>query len=258
MNTCDNCMFHAFQVCVAYVSSGCCKNRSGITFFCNGYTHVLQVHVSNVLAVFKRMLQVLHLDIAYIAVAIHVCCKCVFQIFQLFHLDVAYIAVAIHHVVFQMFHLFQIYRRCFIWMLLYVAVVIHICCKCMFQLFHLILVCWSRCCSSHALTRGHARAAYTHPALHISVMRTSSNSRTCMQWTVSAQMAEHSLVTVHARMQSVRAGQHPTDAEPDAPAPSVLVPHGGACSWGQHGTCAVLPPSLMHAAGQISRTCSPM
>jgi hypothetical protein len=45
---------------------------------------------------FKRMLQVFYLDVAYIAVDVHVCCKCVFQIFQQFHLDVAYITMAIH------------------------------------------------------------------------------------------------------------------------------------------------------------------
>jgi hypothetical protein len=95
-------------------------------------------------------------------------------------------------------------------------VFIHICCKHMFQLFHLVSVCCSRCCSPRALTCEHARAARTHPALPISIMQASSNSRTCTQRTVSAQMAEHFLVKVHACMQSVRAGQHPTDAEPDA------------------------------------------
>jgi len=39
---------------------------------------------------------VFHPDLTYVAMAIHVCCKCVFQMFQLFHLDVAYVAVATH------------------------------------------------------------------------------------------------------------------------------------------------------------------
>jgi hypothetical protein len=38
---------------------------------------------------FKRTLQVLYLDIAYVALAIHVCCKCIFQMFQLFQTYVA-------------------------------------------------------------------------------------------------------------------------------------------------------------------------
>ena len=42
---------------------------------------------------FKHMLQVFYLDIAYVALAIHVCCKCLFQIFQLFQ---TYVAVLIH------------------------------------------------------------------------------------------------------------------------------------------------------------------
>jgi hypothetical protein len=32
---------------------------------------------------FKRMLQVFYLVVAYVVMAIHVCCICIFQIFQL-------------------------------------------------------------------------------------------------------------------------------------------------------------------------------
>ena len=35
------------------------------------------------------MLQLFYLDVAYVALAIHVCCKCMFQIFQLFQTYVA-------------------------------------------------------------------------------------------------------------------------------------------------------------------------
>ena len=98
--------------------------------------------------------------------------------------------------------------------MLYVAVVIRIYCKRMFQLFYLVSVCCSRCCSPRALTREHARAARTHLALPTSVMHVSTSSRTCTQRVVSAQMVEHSLVKVHARMPSARAGQHPMDTEP--------------------------------------------
>jgi hypothetical protein len=56
------------------------------------------------------MLYMFYLDVAYVAMAIHLCCKCILQMFQLLYLDVAYVAVAIHvccKCMFQMFHLFQ-------------------------------------------------------------------------------------------------------------------------------------------------------
>jgi len=56
-----------------------------------------------------------YLDVVYVAMAIHVCCKCVFQIFQGFHVDVA----------------------CFHLDVAYAVVAIHICYQCMFQMFHL-------------------------------------------------------------------------------------------------------------------------
>jgi hypothetical protein len=57
------------------------------------------------------MLQVFHVDVAYVAMAIHVCCKCIcykcFSCFkhmlQVFYLDVAYVS--------------HICCKCFIWML---------------------------------------------------------------------------------------------------------------------------------------------
>jgi hypothetical protein len=70
------------------------------------------VYVLNVSAVSNVCCK---LDVAYITKAIHVCCKCVFQIFQLFHLDIA----------------------CFHLDVAYVVVAIHVCSKCMFQMFHL-------------------------------------------------------------------------------------------------------------------------
>ena len=70
MSICCNRMFHAFQIYVAYISSGCYKSRSGV---------------------------------AYVTMAIDVCCKCMFEMFQLFEayvasvlLDVAYVLVAMH------------------------------------------------------------------------------------------------------------------------------------------------------------------
>jgi hypothetical protein len=101
--------------------------------------------------------------------AIHVCCRCVFQIFKLFHLDVAcfhldiaYVAAAIHvccKCIFQMFLLFRRMLQVFYLDTAYLAVVIHICCKHMFQLFHIVLVFCNRCCTPRALTHGQAHGA---------------------------------------------------------------------------------------------------
>jgi hypothetical protein len=117
-----------------------------------------------------------------------------------------------------------------------------ICCKRMFQLFHLVSLCCSRCCSPRALTRGHARAARTHPALLISVMQASSNSRMCTQRAVNAQMAEHSLVKVHAHAECQ------SQPAPNGPSTTRL----GPPRWSMQpvtpnvntGTDAVLPSSL--------------
>jgi hypothetical protein len=110
----------------------------------------------------------------------------------------------------------------------YVAVVIYIYCKHMFQLFHLVSVCCNKCYSPRILTHGHARAACTHLALAISVMRTSSNSWMCKQWAISAQTAEHSLVKsacAHAKRQS---GPTPNRRRTRPPCTTRLGPHGGA------------------------------
>jgi hypothetical protein len=66
-------------------------------------------------------------------------------------------------------------------------------------------LCWSRCCSPRVLTHGHAHTTCTHLALAISVIQASSNNRTCTQWAISAQTAEHSPVKsacAHAERQS--------------------------------------------------------
>jgi hypothetical protein len=78
-------MFYLFQIYVA--RSGC--------FIC--FTHTLQKYIPNVSSVFSLMLQqlfsccklqVFYLNIAYVTVAIHICCKCMFQIFYVFHMYV--------------------------------------------------------------------------------------------------------------------------------------------------------------------------
>jgi hypothetical protein len=102
MSTCCNRMFHVFQMYMAYVSSECCKSRSGVPYVAMAIKYVASV-CFKCFDCFKHMLQVFYLDIAYVAVAIHVCSKC-FTCFkpmlQVFHLDIVYVA---------MLHMFQTY-----------------------------------------------------------------------------------------------------------------------------------------------------
>jgi hypothetical protein len=114
--------FICFILDVAHVLFGYC-------ICCNGYTHTLQVCFPNVSAVSSRCCM-FSSDVVYVIVAIHICCKCIFQIF----------------------HMFQ----------MYVASVLSGCCICrkrMFQLFCLVTVHCNRCCSPSTLTCGQARAA---------------------------------------------------------------------------------------------------
>ena len=64
------------------------------------------------------------LDVAYVAMAIHVCCKCLLKMFHLLQTYVASVFI-------WMLHMLQ-------WLCVYVLVAIHICCKPMFQIFHLL------------------------------------------------------------------------------------------------------------------------
>jgi hypothetical protein len=106
-------------------------------------------------------------DIAHVAIAIHICCKRMFQVFQMFHLDVACVSsgcyksrsgcctccdiythmlqVYVPNVSTVFESMLQVYSKCFsylIWMLhvfhldvAYVIVTIHVCCNCVFQIF---------------------------------------------------------------------------------------------------------------------------
>jgi len=132
-----------------------------------------------------------------------------------FHLYVAYVAVAIHvwcKFMFQMFNLFQTY----------VASALSECCICCSCYTHMLQAYVSICFTLFQYVAASAAShtlwlvgthALTQLTLPISVMRASSNSWTCTQRAVSAQTVEHSLVKVHVRMQSARVGQNPTDAE---------------------------------------------
>jgi hypothetical protein len=64
--------------CSKYFHVASCKSLFGSCIYYNGYTRMLQVYVSNVLAVFRSMLQLFYLDVAYAVVAIHICCKVCF------------------------------------------------------------------------------------------------------------------------------------------------------------------------------------
>jgi hypothetical protein len=137
------------QVYVSVVSNVCCKCFIWML-------HMLQWLYTYVANVFPNVSVVLSRCCMFLSRCC-TCCNGYTRMVQVYILNVSPISCVCY--------------KCFIWMLLYDAVVIHICCKYMFQLFHLVSVCCSRCCSPRALTRGHARAARTHSALPISVMR---------------------------------------------------------------------------------------
>ena len=102
LDICCNWMLHVFHLDVAsVVSSGCCiccicytrmlqvyvlkcficfrrmlqVFLSVYCIYCNGYTRMLQVYVSNVSAISNVCCKMFYLDVAYVVVAIHICCK---------------------------------------------------------------------------------------------------------------------------------------------------------------------------------------
>jgi hypothetical protein len=107
------------------------------------YTYVASVCFN----CFKRMLQVFYLDIAYVGVAIHVCCnsQCFTRFIPmlLFHLDVAYISDICCKCLIKMLDLFKMYASLFIWMLQ--LLYIYICCK---RVFVNVLLVSDVCCRS--------------------------------------------------------------------------------------------------------------
>jgi hypothetical protein len=110
--------------------------------------HMLQCLYTYVVSVcfkyFRRKLQVAYLDVAYVALDIHVCCKCMFSnvsavsniCCKCVYLDVAYVVVAIHvyfiSVCFKCFSCFKCMLQVFHLDVAYVEVAIHICCKSVF------------------------------------------------------------------------------------------------------------------------------
>jgi hypothetical protein len=104
-HVCCKCMFqmlHLFQTYVTNISPGCCKSRSRCCknrFRCCIFLQLLHTYVASVCSkyfiYFRRILQVFHLgvakidlDVAFVAMATHVCCICTFQIFHLFQMYV--------------------------------------------------------------------------------------------------------------------------------------------------------------------------
>ena len=88
------------------------------------YTYVTSVGFK-CFSYFKRMLQGFYLDVAYVAMAIHVCCKCIFQMFQLFFGSTLQVYVSNVSVI------SDICCKYFIWMS-HMLRCLHICCKRMF------------------------------------------------------------------------------------------------------------------------------
>jgi hypothetical protein len=89
---------------------------------------MLQAYVSIIFRCFKGTLQVFRMDVvkvdrdvAYVAMAIHACCKSIFQMFHLFlrymlqafYLDVAYVSAYVTSVFILMLHMLATTFKCF-------------------------------------------------------------------------------------------------------------------------------------------------
>jgi hypothetical protein len=71
-----NRMFYVFHIYVTYVSSGCFKSRSVVAYV------AVTIHVWCKCIVSYVCCKCFYLDVAYVAMVIHICCKCMFQLFQ--------------------------------------------------------------------------------------------------------------------------------------------------------------------------------
>jgi hypothetical protein len=145
-----------------------------------------------------RLRCMFHLDVAYVAMTIHICCECFFQMFQLFHLDVvcfhldvAYVGMAIC-VCSKCFTYFKHMLQAFYLNVAYVAVAIHICCQHMFQF---VLPYFSMLQQVMLPTRSESRARTRCLPLSCGPAPTvvHATSGHC-------QTPEHSMVKVHAHI----------------------------------------------------------
>jgi hypothetical protein len=151
--------------------------------------------------------------------AIHVCCKCMYQMFQLFQMYVASVSSGrciccscytpmlepcfpnvstvssgcciccsgytriLQVYVPNVSPILDVFCKYFIWMLLYIAVVIHICRKRAFQLFHLVSVCCNRCCSPRAAALHAPIQRYLSLSCRLAlVIRCARNGRSVPKW----------------------------------------------------------------------------
>jgi hypothetical protein len=64
-------VFHMFQTHVTSVLFGCCKSRSRCCICCYDYTCMFQAYVSSVSSIFRRMLQMFHLDVSKVYLGEH-------------------------------------------------------------------------------------------------------------------------------------------------------------------------------------------
>jgi hypothetical protein len=112
---------------------------------------------------FKRMLQVFYLDVAYIAVAIHVCYKCMYQMFHLFQTYVASVlsgcCICFRHTLRASIQIVssvsEVGCKC---VSLDVVVVVHICCKRMFVNVSYVLDVYCISVSCYNIIRRRKRA----------------------------------------------------------------------------------------------------
>jgi hypothetical protein len=82
-------MFQVYVLNDSSVSNVCCKWFIWMLQWL--YTYVVSV-CFKYFSCFKRILQVFY-DVAYVVLAIHICCKCMFQMFQLFQTYIASVSV---------------------------------------------------------------------------------------------------------------------------------------------------------------------
>jgi hypothetical protein len=166
---------------VAYVLSGCCKSRS---------------------------------NVAYVLMAIHVCCKCMFQMFQFFQMYVASVSsrccicssgyICMLQVCFS--NVLAVLSECCICCSNYtrilqvyvsnVSPILDACCKCFIYMLHML---------QRALTRGHAWATRTHTSLPISVMRVAPIVKRARNRRLVSKRSSTPWSKVHAHMQSMPA-----------------------------------------------------
>jgi hypothetical protein len=105
-------------------------------------------------------LDVAKAGVAYVAIAIHICCKCKFQMFQLFQTYVASVLFI------WILHMLQ-------WLSMYIA---SLCSKCfaylrpMLQVFHLDVACVSDICCKRLFKIFHLFQMYVASVFHLDVV----------------------------------------------------------------------------------------